>query len=132
MIPEQEIYTWLLGQLKELGSDVYEYKMPTEEALYPFVFLEGGQTIDNAYGREILADVSIRAHIWQDDLTKRGRFSGLMGDVVRTAYRLYDTNSYYWVLDHVEQQVMTDTSTNQPLLHGVVTFRFKMIGGKKA
>lgn len=132
MMPEQEIYTWLLVQLRALGADVYEYQLPSDSASYPFIFLDGGQTIDTPYGRETLANVSISAHIWHDDLTKRGRFSGLMGDVVRTAYRLYDTKSYYWVLDNVEQTVLTDTSTNQPLLHGVVTFRFKMIGGKKA
>ena len=108
MDPQQEIFSALLIALKEkyknTGIGVYDTFLPPEGTAYPFVYL----------GATTQAD--------QD--TKRGTVSQIMLSIKELCRSLEHTRNFSWSVKLAEQRILPDTTTKQPLLHGVLEFEF--------
>lgn len=127
MNPSQELYTELLVRLKNAYKDkVFDGLLPPEGTPYPFVFLGNTQEISNfsikgtTFGR-----TQIVVHVWHNKPTKRGDLSSLMFDIERIGRSIDKTENFGWCMSSRKEEVMPDNTTNEPLMHGIVTLEFK-------
>lgn len=136
MDAQQELYSALLMALKAKYKDtkvgVYDTFLPPDGTPYPFIYLGDNQVVDD-YGNKsmITGHVYQTVHVWHDDPKKRGTQSRIMAEVKDIARSIRDTKSYHWSIRHINQQVIPDTTTSQPLLHGVLDLEFEITGGKQ-
>ena len=136
MDAQQELYSALLIALKtkykDTGIGVYDTFLPPDGTPYPFVYLGDSQTVDD-YGNKsfIGGHVYQTVHVWHDDPKKRGTQSKIMAEIKDIARHIRDTKSYHWSIRNINQQVIPDTTTSQPLLHGVLDLEFEITGGKQ-
>ena len=127
--PQQEIFTAMRAACMTIG-DTYDTKLPPEDVPYPFIYI--GQVRDNddmGFKSETLSDVYIDIHVWHSDPRKRGTVSSMMAQVKAAAFRTSRTRHYAWTYKGADSQIITDTSTKEPLMHGVLTVHFKLQGG---
>lgn len=125
--PQQEIFATLRGLLiAEYGEDaVYDGGNPPLSTPYPFLYL--GETTENAemYLKDAAsARVSITVHAWHDDPGKRGTVSSMITAAIVAAGSITSTSNYNVHLLDESHDILPDTSTKVPLLHGVVTLTF--------
>ncbi|MDD3186597.1 MAG: hypothetical protein PHD56_14260 [Anaerostipes sp.] len=125
MDPQQELFTALYVQLKEKGYDVYDSFLPGEDASYPFIYLADSQQVDDRNKTTTFGNVFQTIHVWHNNPKRRGTVSGILLDVKSICYGLEETKNFGWDLLHVNQQILPDTTTKQPLLHGVLNVEFK-------
>ena len=72
MDPQQELFTELLMQLKNLGYDVYDTFLPPEDTPYPFLYLADSQQIDNRNKTTVFGNVYQTIHVWHNNPKPRG------------------------------------------------------------
>lgn len=125
MDPQQELFTAVLTALKEQGYDVYDGYLPPEDTPYPFVYLADSHQVDDANKTAIFGNVYQTIHIWHDSPRKRGTVSETLGGIKRLCRLLHYTPSFAWDVRNINQRILTDTTTNTPLLHGLLEVEFK-------
>lgn len=125
MDPQQELFTALLLQLKEKGYDVFDTFLPGEDALYPFVYLADSQQVDDTNKSAVFGNVYQTVHIWHNNPKQRGSVSEIILDVKTMCRKLEHTKNFGWNLLNVNQRVLPDTTTKQPLLHGILELEFR-------
>lgn len=132
MDPQQELFTALLVDLKKLGYDVYDGALPPADTPYPFIYLADNQMDDDLSIKNArLADISQTIHVWHSNVRQRGTVSKMLLDIKRVAFKLTETASYKWMLTSTSQRILNDNTTNEPLLHGVIDFAYKLTGIKE-
>ena len=130
MDPQQELFSALLVVLREKykdsGTGVYDTFLPPEGTAYPFLYLAGSQQVDQQTKSAVMGTVYQTIHVWHSDPRQRGTVSRLLLEVKELCRRLEHTDNFGWFVDSMEQQILPDNTTKQPLLHGVleVGFRF--------
>lgn len=128
MDPQQELFTALLVALRNKGYDVEDGMLPPSGATYPFVYLADVQELDSATKGSIFGDVVQTVHVWHDNVRERGTVSRIMADIKATSRELTQTDGFGWSMpaNSVNQRIIPDNTTAQPLLHGIMelTFRF--------
>lgn len=131
MEPQQEIFTKLKIEIEKLGYNVYDGKLPPKGTKYPFVYL-GNSTQNDVipFKNGLYANVTQVIHIWSNNVQRRGDVSKMLLDAKKVAYQLVETKTYYWRVDSVNQNILSDGTTEEPLLHGYIDFEFKMTGLK--
>lgn len=132
MDPQQELFTALLLAIKDQGYDVYDGILPPLDTPYPFVYVAGSRQTDDPNKSAIFGDVYQTIDVWHSSPTKRGTVSEMLGTIKRIARALHYTTSFKWELRNVDQQILTDTTTNTPLLHGVLELEYKFCGRENA
>lgn len=125
MDPQQELFAALLNNLKVEGYDVYDGALPPDGTLYPFVYLADNQQVDDANKTAVFGNVYQTIHIWHDSPRKRGTVSETLGGIKRLCRLLHYTPSFAWDVRNINQRILTDTTTNTPLLHGLLEVEFK-------
>ena len=125
MDPQQELFTELLKKLKEQGYDVYDGELPPDGTPYPFIYLADSQQIDSANKSAVFGFVYQTIHVWSDTPRKRGTVSALLLKVKEICRRLEHTSNFSWMVENVSQRILTDTTTKQPLLHGILEVEFR-------
>ena len=125
MDPQQELFSELLIQLKKEEYAVYDGFMPPEKTAYPFIYLADSQQIDDRYKNSVIGSVFQTIHVWHDNPKQRGTVSGILLDIKKICYSIERTESFGWNLKNAEQRIISDNTTNQPLLHGVLSLEFK-------
>ena len=125
MDPQQEFFTELFLRLKENGYDVYDGFLPPEGAVYPFIYLADSQQTDDANKMAVFGNVYQTIHVWHNNPMQRGTVSGMLGTVKGICRRLRYTKSFAWDLRNIEQRILTDSTTKQPLVHGLLEVEFK-------
>lgn len=125
MDPQQELFTELLVRLKEKGYDVYDGFLPPDSTEYPFVYLADSQQVDDRNKTTSFGTVYQKIHVWHSSPKQRGRVSEILLDMKRLCYSLTETKNFGWNLKNVNQQILSDTTTTQPLLHGVLSVEFQ-------
>lgn len=120
--PEQEIFT----AFRKIGAGIpgwatYDY-LPGKGTKYPFLFIgeEYGGMRSVKVGR--MGTVTQTVHFYSDDPHRRGDVSKAMEDFVREALMLSRTRSYYVDTSDYDMQVVWDSSTGTPLIHGILEF----------
>ena len=121
MSPEQELYDrlYIISQ-NELGYDTYD-QLPRLDATYPFVELAETQNVSNDIKNSRQGQVTQTINFWGSE-DMRYQLAKMMEKFLFDRVR---TDSYVYVLDHVEKRILPDSSVpNTRLFHGVLTLVF--------
>lgn len=124
MDPQQELFTELLTEIKKLGYDVYDGFLPPDGTPYPFVYLADSQQIDEANKTAVFGSVHQTIHIWCDNPKRRGTVSKMLLAIKNACRKLDHTENFAWNVRNVNQRILPDKSTKQPLLHGLLEIEF--------
>lgn len=124
MDPQQELFTKLLTEIKALGYDVYDGFLPPDGTPYPFVYLVDSQQIDEANKTAVFGSVHQTIHIWCDNPKRRGTVSKMLLAIKNTCRKLERTDNFAWNVRNVNQRILPDKTTKQPLLHGLLEIEF--------
>ena len=125
MDPQQELFTELLLKLKEMGYDVYDTFLPPEDTPYPFVYLADSQQTDDANKTAVFGNVYQTIHVWHNNPRQRGTVSKVLLDIKKVCYRLEHTENFAWMIQNINQGILSDNTTKTPLLHGLLEVEFK-------
>ena len=125
MDPQQELFTELLIRIKAEGYDVYDGFLPPEGTPYPFVYLADSQQTDVANKSAVFGSVYQTIHVWSNTPKNRGTVSDMLLGIKNICRRVRDTDNFTWLLKNVSQRILTDNTTKEPLLHGIIEAEFK-------
>lgn len=127
MDPQQELFTALLIRLREkFGEDkVFDGFLPPEGTPYPFIYLAEANQTDAPTKSGCVGEITQTIDIWHSDPTKRGTVSEMLLGVKGICFELDATDSFSWFVTSTATRVLPDTTTKQPLLHGVLEVGFK-------
>lgn len=126
MDPQQELFSYFLVELrKKYPNAVYDGFLPDENASYPFVYLADSILNDDILKNAVFGNITQTIHIYHNDVYKRGTLSQMMLEVKNIARKLSHTNNFNWILNGVDQRILTDTSTQNKLMHGIINFSYK-------
>ena len=124
MDPQQELFTKLLTEIKALGYDVYDDFLPSDGTPYPFVYLADSQQIDEANKTAVFGNVYQTIHVWHNNPRQRGTVSKMLLAIKNTCRKLEHTDNFAWNVRNVNQRILPDKTTKQPLLHGLLEIEF--------
>lgn len=136
MDSQQELFSALLVKLKKelesKGVGVYDTFLPGEETPYPYVYVGNSQLVDD-YGNKtmILGSITQVVDVWHNNPRKRGDLSEIMMIVKNVARQINRTNNFAFQIKDINQRILPDTSTSEPLMHGVLELDFRITGGIK-
>ena len=126
MDPQQELFSYLLVELKKLYPDnVYDTFLPPDNTPYPCIYVGNSQLIDDANKSAVFGNVYQIIHVFHNNPKQRGTVSKMLLDIKKVSRELNHTTNFAWSLKNVSQDIMPDTSTSIPLLHGVLSLEFK-------
>ena len=126
MDPQQELFSYLLVELKKLYPDnVYDTFLPPDNTPYPFIYVGNSQLIDDANKSAVFGNVYQIIHVFHNNPKQRGTISKMLLDIKKVSRKLNHTTNFAWSLKNVSPDIMPDTSTSIPLLHGVLSLEFK-------
>lgn len=124
MDPQQELFTKLLTEIKALGYDVYDDFLPPDGTPYPFVYLADSQQTDDANKTAVFGNVYQTIHVWHNNPRQRGTVSKMLLAIKNTCRKLEHTDNFAWDVRNVNQRILPDKTTKQPLLHGLLEIEF--------
>lgn len=127
MDPQQELFTAIRMALAErFGEEnVYDGFLPPEGTPYPFVYIADSQLTDDPSNKTaIWGRVTQTVHFWHNSPEYRGTLSRMMLRSKLAIRQIEHTDNFAWRFVGLDQRVLTDTTTKQPLLHGVLEFTF--------
>lgn len=136
MDSQQELFIALKVQLekalKSKNVNVYDTFLPSEGTSYPYVYIGNTQLVDD-YGNKtmILGTITQVVDVWHNNPRKRGELSEIMMIVKDVARQISRTSSFAFQISNINQRILPDTSTSEPLMHGVLELDFKITGGRK-
>lgn len=122
--PQQEIFSRLLIEIKSLGYDVYDGYLPPDGTPYPFVYLGDFRQSDKANKTAVFGTVYGAIHVWSNTPKNRGTVSKMMLEIKKICRKIEHTENFSWYVRNIEQRIIPDTTTKQPLLHGVIEPEF--------
>lgn len=124
--PQQELFTALLVALREkYGESVYDSVLPPEGTSYPFVYLAESQLIDQGLKNAVIGEAYQTIHVYSNNPKKRGTVSQMLLEIKQICRELERTANFGWMVNEVDQQILPDDTTNEPLLHGWLQIGFK-------
>lgn len=125
MDPQQELFTAVLVELRKRYPDqVYDTFLPPEGTPYPFIYLADSNLTDRANKTAVFGTVSQTIHVWHDNPQRRGTVSQMLLQIKQICRHLEHTGNFSWSVQDLNQRIFPDTTTNQPLLHGIVEVTF--------
>lgn len=126
MDPQQELFTAIRSFCVDLFGEgnVYDGPLPPDGTPYPFVYIADSDLTDQPNKGAVFGLVTQTVHIWHNNPRQRGTVSDIMLRIKQSAHRLRRTGSFSWDFRSTNQRIITDTTTAQPLLHGVLELEF--------
>lgn len=125
MDPQQELFTAVLVELRKRYPDqVYDTFLTPEGTPYPFIYLADSNLTDRANKTAVFGTVSQTIHVWHDNPQRRGTVSQMLLQIKQICRHLEHTGNFSWSVQDLNQRIFPDTTTNQPLLHGIVEVTF--------
>ncbi len=136
MDAQQELFSTLLVQLKEQfkekGVGVYDGFLPQEGTTYPFVYLADSQFVDSYDNKTMIRGrVYQTINVWHNSCRERGTISDLLQQIKDISRRIQNTKNYCWRIRHIEQRILSDNTTSEPLMHGVLELEYEITGGTR-
>ena len=125
--PQQELFTALLVAFREhFGAEnVYDGALPPGGTSYPFVYVADSQLIDDNLKNAVFGTVNQTIHVWGNDPKKRGTVSSWLLQIKQICRALDSTANFGWMVKDVDQQILPDGTTTEPLIHGHLQITFK-------
>jgi hypothetical protein len=123
--PQQEIFSELKIRLEAKGYAVHDGFLPPESTPYPFVYMGDSQQIDDENKNAVFGNVIQTIHVWHNNPKRRGDVSQILLDIKQTCRAISHTASFAWSVRNVTQNIIPDTTTSAPLLHGVLEVEWK-------
>lgn len=124
MDPQQELFSTLLKELKKMEYDVYDGFLPPKNTPYPFIYLADSTQIDEENKTAVFGRVSQTIHVWHNSPKQRGTVSKMLLDAKTMCRKLEKTDNFSWFVRDVNQRILSDDTTKQPLLHGILSVEF--------
>ena len=118
--PQQEIFIADEKALKEMGYAGYDGALPPENTPYPFIYLGDFSQSDRQHKNAVTGYVYPIIHVWHNNIDQRGTVSQMLFDIKRVIYATERTTNRQWLVQSVNDRIISDTTTKAPLLHGVV------------
>ncbi len=125
MDAQQELFLYFLTGLRADGYSVYDTDLPGPEVPYPFIYLGPTQDIYDPYKNGLVGSVTLTLDVYSDRWDQRGSFSGILEQIKTKAHALQDTQGWNWIMTGCNQQIIPDSTTHVPLMHGVIDLTFK-------
>lgn len=123
--PQQELFGRLLVKLRAAGFYVYDGVLPPADTPYPFVYLGDNQQIDQDTKGAVIGTIYQTIHVFHDNVRERGRVSDMLYQIKTVCRGLGHTAHFSFSVHGVDQQILPDTTTETPLLHGVLSVAFQ-------
>ena len=123
--PQQELFTHIKLSLETLGFDVYDGLLPPAGTDYPFVYLGDMRQSDGATKGAVIGTVYQTIHVWSNTPRNRGTVSKMLLQIKTACRQIERTTHFGWLLLNADEQIITDTTTKTPLLHGVLELGWK-------
>ena len=127
--PQQELYTRLLIDLrryfKESGYEVYDGALPSKGTPYPFVYLGDFRQNDTDTKTQTVGSVFPTIHVWHNNTRQRGTVSMMLLAIVSICRGIKITENFSWMMKDATQNILPDSTTTTPLLHGTFEAEFK-------
>lgn len=126
MDAQQELFTRVKLDLESIRHSVYDTFLPPDGTPYPFDYL-GDFRQNNSFTVKSGTTGTVYAtiHVWHNDPGQRGTVSKLIQEVCAVCAAIRHTDSYAWHIQSLDNQIIPDTTTKTPLLHGVIEVAFK-------
>lgn len=129
--PQQALFGALLMRRRDDHPDsVYDTFLPPRGTPYPFEYLADNSMDDSKTKSQRLATVTQTIDVWHDNPKQRGTVSARLSEIKESCYDLKRTNGYRWEVVSCNQQILPDNTTETPLLHGILTVTFRLLGGQ--
>ncbi len=123
--PRQQLYDDVFSMLSLLGNQVYD-RLPMEEVPYPFIVLKN----DNSdYGsihkftRNM--NVTLKIDTWYLS-ADRGEHDKTLTQIEQSLFNLREIEGYALKIRDINTSEMTDTTTNNDLLHGTIQVTYQI------
>lgn len=121
--PQQELFTKLKMSIEGLGVKVFD-ALPPEDEKYPFTHLGEFQQIDDANKTAVFGNVYGTINVWHT-VKNRGSLSELLLKIKTVCREIEHTNNFSWYVVNINQRILTDNTTNQPLLHAILSVEWR-------
>ena len=118
--PQQEIFTATQLGLMDKGHSVYDTFLPPANTPYPFTYMGECRQIDEENKTAIFGKVYQTIHVWHSNPKQRGTVSQMLLDIKTVCRNITRTKNFAWSCKIINQRIFADTTTQTPLLHGVV------------
>jgi hypothetical protein len=124
---QQEFFSEVYVRLNEIYPDiVFDGFMPSESTPYPFIYLGNTSDRDDTFAKSgCIKELTQTVHVWHSDPRKRGDLSRMMECVKNEICQIERTDTYYFYRKIINSDILTDTSTSTPLMHGVIEVETK-------
>ena len=123
--PQQELFTAYKLSLEAMGYAVYDGELPPEGTPYPFIYLGDFRQSDQVLKNAVTGTVYPKIHVYHNNTRQRGTVSQMLFDIKWVIYKTERTDSYSWITQAVNTDILPDNTTKTPLLHGVADARVK-------
>jgi len=125
MDPQQELFTAILVGLRQRGYDVYDGMLPPEGTPYPFIYIGDSQMLDDINKTAVFGTVTQTVHVYSNAPHKRGTLSTMLYEIKALCRGVEHTTHYAWGLINVNQRIIPDNTTKEPLLHGILELEYR-------
>ncbi|MBW8350779.1 DUF3168 domain-containing protein [Bacillus sp. IITD106] len=121
--PQQQVFDAVFLASFLLGYKTFDY-LPAKETTYPFVYI-GEQTDQDRRTKSLIyGRVQQTIHIYHD-YKKRRELTTMMDKLKVECRKLKQTENFYLTFKNITSRTLIDTSTGEPLLHGVIEVEFQ-------
>ena len=121
--PQQQVFDAVFLASYLLGYRTVDF-LPPKDYTMPFVYVgeyfdQDRRTKDLLYG-----NMQLTLHIYHD-YKKRRELTTMMDKLKVECRKLKQTENFYLTFKNITSRTLIDTSTGEPLLHGIIEVEFQ-------